>query len=66
MIRRSGGQCELIFVQNIDEEMKAQVGRRIAPSESVTESVTHGKVWHFDTSRPAKDGTNSQFDSNLP
>ncbi len=33
---------------------------------SVTVSVTHGKVWHFDVSSPATDGTNSRFDCKLP
>ncbi len=38
----------------------------LAPSESVTVSVTHGKVWHFDASSPARDDTNSLFVCKLP
>ena len=49
----------------IEHELGAAAGS-IAASVSVTESVTHGKGWHFDASSPAKDDTNSLFDSKLP
>ena len=48
----------------IEYELGAAAGS-IAASVPVTESVTHGKVWHFDFSSPATGDTNSRFDSKL-